>query len=178
MYRLAWSFSVHQCDKYSFSENSERVIGAMSWDSGTFCPLLTHSSNVHAQSSSGARCLFLVGPFIYFHTSCANREGSGETSKCAGSPQLSLVVCVISTIILWAGSFKYPLSLSFPLNVHSCHNDFSYRISSLYSSLVLINQNYRLISMCVCVFGLNVALNNFSVISRRCLVTTKSCALL
>ena len=37
---------------------------------------------------------FLVGPFVYFHTSCmcANSEGSGETE--------------ISTIISWAGSWK------------------------------------------------------------------------
>ena len=47
-------------------------------------------------------CLFR--PFVYFHTSCTNSEGSGETLECAGSPELSLVAYVISTIISWAGS--------------------------------------------------------------------------
>ena len=28
---------------------------------GTFCPLESHSSNVHAQPSSGARCLICGG---------------------------------------------------------------------------------------------------------------------
>ena len=41
---------------------------------------------------------FLVGPFVYFHTSCdcVNSEGSGT--------EPSLVACAISTIISWAGS--------------------------------------------------------------------------
>ena len=41
---------------------------------------------------------FLVGPFIYFHTSAK------ALAICTGSPGTSLVTYVISTIISWAGS--------------------------------------------------------------------------
>ena len=34
--------------------------------------------------------------------------------------------------------------------------------------------SYAFVKVCVCVFGFNVAFNNFSVISRRCLVVTGS----
>ena len=51
---------------------------------------------------------YLVGTFIYFSTSmCANREGSGDTE-----PKPSLVAYVISTIISWAGSFLFWVSVS------------------------------------------------------------------
>ena len=74
---------------------------AISWDFGTFCPPLTHSSNTHAQPSSGARCLNFgrtLRLLPYFM--CTNSEGSGS-----GSPEPWLGACVISTIISWAGSF-------------------------------------------------------------------------
>ena len=52
----------------------------MSWDYGTFHPPYTHSSNAHAQPSSGARCLnfgrtLCQLPYFMY----ANSEGSGET---------------------------------------------------------------------------------------------------
>ena len=52
----------------------------MSWDNGTFRPPKSHSSNVHAQPTSGARCLIFgrtprLRPFFM----CANSEGSGQT---------------------------------------------------------------------------------------------------
>ena len=69
---------------------------AMSWDYGTFRPPYIYSSNVHAQPSSGARCLIFhrtLRLLPYFMS--ANSEDSGETS---------LVAYVIITIIAWAGS--------------------------------------------------------------------------
>ena len=45
-----------------------------------------------------AGCL-IFGLLSYFL--CTNNKGSGG---CAGSPEPSLVTCVISTIISWAGS--------------------------------------------------------------------------
>ena len=48
---------------------------------------------------------FLVGPFVYFHTSCElTAKSLARLCGCAGSPEPSLVACVISTIIPWAGS--------------------------------------------------------------------------
>ena len=48
---------------------------------------------------------FLVGPFVYIHTSCVRTaKALVRLCRCAGSPEPSLVTCVISTIISWAGS--------------------------------------------------------------------------
>ena len=48
---------------------------------------------------------FLVGPFIYFHTSCVRTaKALVRLGGCAGSPEPSLVAYVISTIMSWAGS--------------------------------------------------------------------------
>ena len=48
----------------------------------------------------------LVGPFVYFHISCVRTaKALARLRRCAGSPEPSLVACVISTIISWAGSF-------------------------------------------------------------------------
>ena len=48
---------------------------------------------------------FLVGPFIYFHTSCVEAAKALATLReCAGLSEPSLVAYVISTIISWAGS--------------------------------------------------------------------------
>ena len=86
---------------------------ASSWDYGTFHPPLFHSSNIHAQPSSRAKCLIFgqtlcLLPYIM----CANSEGCSR----ACSPEPSLVAYVISTIISWAGSghlfrhwLKHPL---------------------------------------------------------------------
>ena len=50
---------------------------------------------------------FLVGPFVYFHTSCVRTaKALARLRGCAASPEPSLVAYVISTIILWAGSNK------------------------------------------------------------------------
>ena len=43
----------------------------------------------------------LVGPFVYFHTSCVQTAKAG----CIVSPEPSLVAYVVSTITSWAGSF-------------------------------------------------------------------------
>ena len=51
---------------------------------------------------------FLVGPFVYFHTSCVRTaKALARLRGCAGSHEPSLVAYVISTIISWAGSFCY-----------------------------------------------------------------------
>ena len=48
---------------------------------------------------------FLVGPFVYFHTSCVRTmKALARLRGCAGSPEPSLVAYMISTIISWAGS--------------------------------------------------------------------------
>ena len=47
---------------------------------------------------------FLVGPFIYFHTSCVSTaKVLARLRRCAGSPEPSLVAYVY-TITAWAGS--------------------------------------------------------------------------
>ena len=47
---------------------------------------------------------FLVGPFVYFHTSCVRTaKALTRLHGCAGSPEPSLVSFVISTIISGAG---------------------------------------------------------------------------
>ena len=49
---------------------------------------------------------FLVGPFVYFHTSCVRTvKALVRWREFAGSPKPSLVTYVICTIISWAGSF-------------------------------------------------------------------------
>ena len=48
----------------------------------------------------GATCLILVGPFVYFHTSCVRTtKVLARLCGSAGSPEPSLVAYVISTII-------------------------------------------------------------------------------
>ena len=50
---------------------------------------------------------FLVGLFVYFHTSCLwTAKALVRLRRCAGSPEPSLVACVISTINSRAGSNK------------------------------------------------------------------------
>ena len=49
---------------------------------------------------------FLVGAFVYFHSSCVRTaKALARLRGCAGSPEPSLVAHMISTIISWAGSF-------------------------------------------------------------------------
>ena len=53
----------------------------------------------------GLHVWFLVGPFVYFHTSCVRTaKALARLRRCAGSPEPSLVTYVMSTIISWAGS--------------------------------------------------------------------------
>ena len=48
---------------------------------------------------------FLVGPFVYFHTSCVRTaKALARLRGCAGSSEPSMVAYVISTIISWTGS--------------------------------------------------------------------------
>ena len=48
---------------------------------------------------------FLIGPFVYFHITCVQTAMAlARLRKCTGSPEPSLITCVISTIISWAGS--------------------------------------------------------------------------
>ena len=48
---------------------------------------------------------FLVGPFVYFHTSCVRTvEALVRLRRCAGSPEPSLVAYVI----LWSGTIECP----------------------------------------------------------------------
>ena len=81
----------------------------VTWDYGTFCAPLTHCSTMQTQPSSGARCLFLVGPFLYFHTSYVQTaKALARLHRCASSPESLLVAYVISTIFSWAGSNNNP----------------------------------------------------------------------
>ena len=101
----------------------QHIIWAMSWDDGTYRPPSMQSSNAHAQPSSGPRCLIFVRPFVYFHTSCGRTvKALVRLPGCAGSPEPSLVVYVISTIISWAGSFMifHVPCTSYSL-FHKCH---------------------------------------------------------
>ena len=55
---------------------------------------------------TGLDVWFLVGPFIYFHSSCVwTAKALARLSGYASSPEPSLVAYGISTIISWAGSF-------------------------------------------------------------------------
>ena len=48
---------------------------------------------------------FLVGPFVYFYSSCEQTaKALARLHVCTGSPEPSLVTYAISTIISWAGS--------------------------------------------------------------------------
>ena len=49
---------------------------------------------------------FLVGPFVYLHTSCVwIAKALARLRRCSGLPEPLLVAYAISTIISWAGSF-------------------------------------------------------------------------
>ena len=66
-------------------------------------PILQTSIRSHPV---GLDVLFLVAPFVHFHTLCVRTaKALVRLCVCAGLPELSLVAYVISTIISWAGSF-------------------------------------------------------------------------
>ena len=59
-----------------------------------------------ASHPAGLDVWFLVGRFVYFHTSCVRTlKTLARLCGRAGSPEPSMVAYVISTIISWAGSF-------------------------------------------------------------------------
>ena len=74
---------------------------------------------------------FLVGPFLYFHTSCVRTaKALVRLHRCTGLPEPSLVAYVISTIISWAGSFVHSdkghcAVCFFLLEFHSCQTSVS-----------------------------------------------------
>ena len=58
----------------------------------------------------GLDVLYLVRPFIYFHTSCVRTgKALARLRKCAGLSEPLLVAYVINTIVSWAGSFDLSL---------------------------------------------------------------------
>ena len=55
--------------------------------------------------SVGPDVWLLVGPFVFFHTSCVRTaKALARLCRCAGSIEPSLVAYMINTIISWAGS--------------------------------------------------------------------------
>ena len=63
---------------------------------------------------------FLVGPFVYFHTSCLRTANAlARLRGCAGSPEHSLVAYVISTIISWASIWLIHPSHIYRIIVHT-----------------------------------------------------------
>ena len=72
---------------------------------------------------------FLVGSFVYFHTSCVRTDKAlSRLRGCAGSPEPSLVAYVISTIISWAGSnIKHS-----PISCDAIHIVSSHLITTLF----------------------------------------------
>ena len=64
------------------------------------------------RQSVGLDVWILVGPFVYFQTSCVRTaKALARRRGCAGSPEHSLVAYVINTLISWAGSFMTLLIL-------------------------------------------------------------------
>ena len=101
-------------------------------DYGIFHPPQTHSSNVHAQPSSGARCLIfgrtlrLLAFFMY-----TNSKGSGETARMCRLAWAFAGHHVISTIISWAGSSDQLLIMAAPSHQRKCHGVIIFRFSVL-----------------------------------------------
>ena len=71
---------------------------------------------------------FLVRPFVYFHTSgVRTAKALARLGGCTGSPESSLVTCVISTVISWAGPTFFSvllknISCEYSLETPSCDN--------------------------------------------------------
>ena len=63
---------------------------------------------MHMRSNPvGLDVWFLIGPFVYFYTSCARTvKALSRLRGCVGSPEPSLDAYVISTIISWAGPLE------------------------------------------------------------------------
>ena len=61
-----------------------------------------------ACAAVGLAVWFLVGHFVYFHTSCVwTAKALARLHRCAGLSEPLLVAYVISTIISWAGLFYF-----------------------------------------------------------------------
>ena len=93
------------------------------------------------------RTLCLLPYFI-----CANRKALARLRRCAGSPEPSLVACVISTIISWAGIFSQQLlfiylTLTFRgewgRRLYYSYFYAAYFLSTLYSRLLTTTENQR-----------------------------------
>ena len=55
----------------------------------------------------------LVGPLVYFHTSCVRTaKALARLRECAGSPEPSLVANPKRTIFSWAGAFVFCFSIA------------------------------------------------------------------
>ena len=77
----------------------------------------------------------VVGPFVYFHTSCVwTDKALARLRRWAGSPEPSLVAYVISTVISWAVSFHVETQL--------CWMSVKPKIFMVLMLLCLMQQNF------------------------------------
>ena len=135
----SWNLALPEKEKPTKTVSVRVLIWGISWDYGIF----RHSSNEHAQPSSGARCLIFgrTLPLLSYFM-CANSEGSGEYAhsrlrECAGSPDPSLVVYVISTIISFdvhqgAQAFVNTLARDKGLHLPACWSVFAVHMKKLW----------------------------------------------
>ena len=102
--------------------------------------------NMHAQHPLGLDVWFLVGPFVYFHTSCV-RTAKAQPSlhKCAGSPEPSLVAYVISTIISWAGSVvaRSLWVLDYSVSYHIWFKSWAMQGDTMSSGRIHVQRSFR-----------------------------------
>ena len=83
---------------------------------------------------------FLVGSFVYFCTSSVRTaKALARLGGCTGSPEPSLVTCVISTIISWAGSFQTGNLIQMSRISHASIKIFSLKYILLMSPILLLN---------------------------------------
>ena len=81
-------------------------------------PKLILQTCMHSHPA-GIDVRFLVGPFVYFHSSCVRTvKAFAKLCGCAGSPLSLRWLPVISTIISWAGSYTITLSYEPHSNIH------------------------------------------------------------
>ena len=79
--------------------------GITLWDFGTLFILRKLILQTRMRSHPvGLDVWFLIGPFVYFHTSWRQTaKALARQCWCTGLPEILLVAYVISTIISWAG---------------------------------------------------------------------------
>ena len=89
--------SVQHVIKTLFCRLADIDIGASSCDYGSFHPLQTDVLQTRMRSHPARLDVwFLVGPFVFFHTSCVRTvKAPARPCRCAGSPELSLVGSMI-----------------------------------------------------------------------------------